>query len=213
MLVLHFTIYMPDAQLLPLCLILKSDAKFGNMVILLCKQVMSLIAYLMEFKGNYGPHLIIVPNAVLVNWKVKLISFHIGWFGILAFFKRNFMDIFVFIQSELHNWLPTVSCIFYVGGKDQRSRLFSHVRSSLFWFALTIFSKQLCYLFLIQMNCLRSVRYSTKVLQVFELTEVLMGQHAHKLTYITLNICMHTSSYFSLLILDYLFIHVLVWLQ
>jgi len=31
---------------------------------------MALIAYLMEFKGNYGPHLIIVPNAVLVNWKV-----------------------------------------------------------------------------------------------------------------------------------------------
>ncbi|OWM64256.1 hypothetical protein CDL15_Pgr018828 [Punica granatum] len=28
-------------------------------------QVMALIAYLMEFKGNYGPHLIIVPNAVL----------------------------------------------------------------------------------------------------------------------------------------------------
>ena len=32
---------------------------------------MALIAYLMEFKGNYGPHLIIVPNAVLVNWKVS----------------------------------------------------------------------------------------------------------------------------------------------
>ncbi|KAK8565798.1 hypothetical protein V6N12_059350 [Hibiscus sabdariffa] len=59
-------------------------------------QVMALIAYLMEFKGNYGPHLIIVPNAVLVNWK-----------------------------SELHNWLPSVSCIYYVGGKDQRSKLFS----------------------------------------------------------------------------------------
>ncbi|XP_021906238.1 ATP-dependent helicase BRM, partial [Carica papaya] len=59
-------------------------------------QVMALIAYLMEFKGNYGPHLIIVPNAVLVNWK-----------------------------SEFHNWLPSVSCIFYVGGKDQRSKLFS----------------------------------------------------------------------------------------
>ncbi|CAA0842565.1 ATP-dependent helicase BRM [Striga hermonthica] len=59
-------------------------------------QVMSLIAYLMEFKGNYGPHLIIVPNAVLVNWK-----------------------------SELHNWLPTVSCIYYVGSKDQRAKLFS----------------------------------------------------------------------------------------
>ncbi|MQM09011.1 hypothetical protein Taro_041867, partial [Colocasia esculenta] len=60
-------------------------------------QVMALIAYLMEFKGNYGPHLIIVPNAVLVNWK-----------------------------SELHNWLPSASCIFYVGGKDERSKVFTH---------------------------------------------------------------------------------------
>ncbi|KAH0470770.1 hypothetical protein IEQ34_000493 [Dendrobium chrysotoxum] len=60
-------------------------------------QVMALVAYLMEFKGNYGPHLIIVPNAVLVNWK-----------------------------SELHNWLPSVSCIFYVGSKEERLRLFSH---------------------------------------------------------------------------------------
>ncbi|KAK8345654.1 hypothetical protein V6Z12_A07G163400 [Gossypium hirsutum] len=59
-------------------------------------QVMALIAYLMEFKGNYGPHLIIVPNAVLVNWK-----------------------------GELHNWLPSVSCIYYVGAKEQRSKLFS----------------------------------------------------------------------------------------
>ncbi|KAK7340271.1 hypothetical protein VNO77_20973 [Canavalia gladiata] len=59
-------------------------------------QVMALIAYLMEFKGNYGPHLIIVPNAVLVNWK-----------------------------SELYTWLPSVSCIFYVGGKEYRSKLFS----------------------------------------------------------------------------------------
>ncbi|XP_013626080.1 PREDICTED: ATP-dependent helicase BRM [Brassica oleracea var. oleracea] len=59
-------------------------------------QVMALIAYLMEFKGNYGPHLIIVPNAVLVNWK-----------------------------SELHTWLPSVSCIYYVGTKDQRSKLFA----------------------------------------------------------------------------------------
>ncbi|KAH7294245.1 hypothetical protein KP509_28G062400 [Ceratopteris richardii] len=58
-------------------------------------QVMALIAYLMEFKGNYGPHLIIVPNAVIVNWK-----------------------------SELLRWLPSVSCIFYVGGKEQRSKLY-----------------------------------------------------------------------------------------
>ncbi|XP_019432983.1 PREDICTED: ATP-dependent helicase BRM-like isoform X1 [Lupinus angustifolius] len=65
-------------------------------------QVMALIAYLMEFKGNYGPHLIIVPNAVLVNWK-----------------------------SELYNWLPSVSCIFYVGMKDQRAKLFSQEVSAM----------------------------------------------------------------------------------
>jgi hypothetical protein len=59
-------------------------------------QVMALIAYLMEFKGNYGPHLIIVPNAVIVNWK-----------------------------SELLRWLPSVSCIFYVGGKEQRAKIYA----------------------------------------------------------------------------------------
>ena len=51
-------------------------------------QVMALIAYLMERKDNYGPHLIIVPNAVMVNWK-----------------------------SELTQWLPTVRCVYYVGHK------------------------------------------------------------------------------------------------
>ncbi|KAE8699765.1 ATP-dependent helicase BRM [Hibiscus syriacus] len=39
-----------------------SVSKYYN----LAHAVMALIAYLMEFKGNYGPHLIIVPNAVLV---------------------------------------------------------------------------------------------------------------------------------------------------
>ncbi|GKC28014.1 ATP-dependent helicase BRM [Tanacetum coccineum] len=58
--------------------------------------VMALIAYLMEYKSNYMPHLIIVPNAVLVNWK-----------------------------SELHHLLPNVSCIYYVGNKDRRAKLFS----------------------------------------------------------------------------------------
>lgn len=56
-------------------------------------QVMALIAYLMEKKSNFGPHLIIVPNAVMVNWK-----------------------------SELTQWLPDARCVYYVGSKDERSR-------------------------------------------------------------------------------------------
>ena len=59
-------------------------------------QVMALIAYLMEKKGNFGPHLIIVPNAVMVNWK-----------------------------SELTQWLPTARCIYYVGSKEERARKYA----------------------------------------------------------------------------------------
>ncbi len=59
-------------------------------------QVMALIAYLMEHKNNYGPHLIIVPNAVMVNWK-----------------------------AELTAWLPSAKCVYYVGHKDDRARKFN----------------------------------------------------------------------------------------
>ena len=41
----------------------------------------------------YGPHLIIVPQEVLVNW-----------------------------ESELTQWLPEVRCVYYVGDKEERAR-------------------------------------------------------------------------------------------
>lgn len=63
---------------------------------------MALLAYLMEHKNNYGPHLIIVPNAVMVNWK-----------------------------SELNQWLPSVRCVYYVGQKEERARKFTQEVSSL----------------------------------------------------------------------------------
>lgn len=94
-------------------------------------QVMALIAYLMEFKGNYGPHLIIVPNAVLVNWKVSSLCdiYYCCNKHILPCFSFRSLSYIanLLFQSELHNWLPSVSCIYYVGGKDQRSKLFSQV--------------------------------------------------------------------------------------
>ena len=58
-------------------------------------QVCSLIAYLFESKQNYGPHLIIVPNAVIVNWK-----------------------------AEINRWLPKLSSVFYVGSKEARAKIF-----------------------------------------------------------------------------------------
>lgn len=57
-----------------------------SQIILFSVQVMALIAYLMEFKGNYGPHLIIVPNAVLVNWKVSFFLLRIVRMIFLALF-------------------------------------------------------------------------------------------------------------------------------
>ena len=58
-------------------------------------QVCSLIAYLWESKQNYGPHLIIVPNAVIVNWK-----------------------------SEIKTWLKSMQAV-RVGGREERAKIFS----------------------------------------------------------------------------------------
>lgn len=44
----------------------------------------------MDYKKNHGLPFMIVPNVVMVNWR-----------------------------SELHNWFPTFSCIYYVGNKYQ----------------------------------------------------------------------------------------------
>jgi hypothetical protein len=41
--------------------------------------------------------------------------------------------ISVLVQSELLNWLPSASCIFYVGTKDLRAKLFSQVSPLLFF--------------------------------------------------------------------------------
>lgn len=57
---------------------------------------MALLAYLMENKNVFGPHLIIVPNAVIVNWK-----------------------------SELTQWMPEVRCVYYVGNKEERARKYA----------------------------------------------------------------------------------------
>jgi len=74
-------------------------------------QVMALIAYLFESKANYGPHLIIVPNAVVINWK-----------------------------AEFVNWLgDKINAIMYVGHKDERAKLFEKVMEVKFNVLVTSF--------------------------------------------------------------------------
>ena len=67
-------------------------------------QTLALIAYLMENKGNYGPHLIIVPNAVVINWK-----------------------------GEIQRWLGNaVSTLIYVGNREERLKLLEDVSAPRF---------------------------------------------------------------------------------
>ncbi|QDZ21318.1 ATP-dependent helicase BRM [Chloropicon primus] len=62
-------------------------------------QVIALMAWLMEYKRNMGPHLIIVPNAVVPNWR-----------------------------NELKRWFPTATVCVYVGNKEVRNGIFaSHI--------------------------------------------------------------------------------------
>jgi len=59
-------------------------------------QVISLLAWLMEYKSNMGPHLIIVPNAVVPNWR-----------------------------NEINRWFPTATVCVYVGNKEVRNGIFA----------------------------------------------------------------------------------------
>ncbi|KAG0454181.1 hypothetical protein HPP92_025485 [Vanilla planifolia] len=55
-----------------------------------------------------------------LQWMLSLYNNKLN--GILA----DEMGLGKTVQSELLNWLPSITCIFYVGGKDQRSKLFTH---------------------------------------------------------------------------------------
>ncbi|KAL2349508.1 hypothetical protein Fmac_003508 [Flemingia macrophylla] len=57
-------------------------------------QTISLIAYLMEFKGVTGPHLIVAPKAVLPNW-----------------------------INEFSTWAPSITTILYDGRLDERKAM------------------------------------------------------------------------------------------
>ena len=38
-------------------------------------QTIALFAYLAINKGNWGPHLIIVPTTIIVNWEIEFKKF------------------------------------------------------------------------------------------------------------------------------------------
>lgn len=58
-------------------------------------QTLALLAYLWENKQIYGPHLIIVPNAVMLSWK-----------------------------EEIASWLPRMTTVFYKGDRQARHQLY-----------------------------------------------------------------------------------------
>eukprot|EP00980_Cylindrotheca_fusiformis_P020062 scaffold7139_cov115-Cylindrotheca_fusiformis.AAC.12 len=74
-------------------------------------QAISLIAYLMEFKGNLGPYLVIVPLSTLSNW-----------------------------TNEFAKWCPSAHLICYKGTPAQRKELYKEqVRNGHFNILLTTY--------------------------------------------------------------------------
>ena len=62
-------------------------------------QTISLLSYLAEYKGNKGPHLVVVPLSTLPNW-----------------------------QSEFERWLPSFNVVAFRGTKDQRREALRNMR-------------------------------------------------------------------------------------
>ncbi|KAJ2385563.1 swr1 complex component [Coemansia sp. RSA 2611] len=56
-------------------------------------QTLALLAYLAEHRGIWGPHLIIVPTSVLLNW-----------------------------EQELHRWIPGFKVLTYYGSRAERKQ-------------------------------------------------------------------------------------------
>ena len=74
-------------------------------------QAISLIAYLIEFKQNLGPYLVIVPLSTLSNW-----------------------------QSEFARWCPAARTICYKGTKGVRKQIYKdHIEAGQFNVLLTTY--------------------------------------------------------------------------
>ena len=53
----------------------KDSLSHLNLLVGKTLQTISLLAYLAAYKGIWGPHLVIVPTSVIVNWEVELKRF------------------------------------------------------------------------------------------------------------------------------------------
>lgn len=56
-------------------------------------QIISLFAHLAEYENNWGPHLIVVPSSLIINWEI-----------------------------ELRRWLPSFKLIVYYGNDRKEKR-------------------------------------------------------------------------------------------
>ncbi len=68
------------------------------------------------------------PDHHIVITKVNEVGISI--LGFALFFQYPLLNSsgWMWIQSELLRWLPSVSCIFYVGGKEQRAKIYAQVK-------------------------------------------------------------------------------------
>jgi hypothetical protein len=65
------------------------------------------------------------PDHHIVITKVNEVGISILGFALFCQYPLLNSSGWMGIQSELLRWLPSVSCIFYVGGKEQRAKIYA----------------------------------------------------------------------------------------
>lgn len=81
-------------------------------------QTLSLLGYLLNFRSNPGPHLLIVPKSTLHNWK-----------------------------REIERWVPSLTGLLFHGDKDERAQLIKdNLKVESLTFNILITSYEMCLL-------------------------------------------------------------------
>lgn len=73
-------------------------------------QTISLFSYIMEFKMNHGPFLIVVPLTTLPNW-----------------------------NSEFEKWAPSIKRIVYRGSQAERNEIYRQLKTTKWHVCITTF--------------------------------------------------------------------------
>lgn len=87
-------------------------------------QTIALLAYLASVRGIWGPHLIVVPTSVVINWEHELRKFAPG-LKVLSYFGEKHRQLLVPLESSPSSWsagIPFFESRTFTGSKKAREK-------------------------------------------------------------------------------------------